>query len=134
MMNRIVDLLSERFRETIRPYVFVGPALVILAVFLVYPVFNTIFISFENSTSTEFVGLDNYKFVFTDVSMLRSIRNTVGWLAPRVMAVTSSDSMPHPRAWRAAARVDFPHPDLPANTTAPPALSTSLACKTKCPR
>jgi alpha-glucoside transport system permease protein len=80
MMNRIVDLLSERFRETIRPYVFVGPALVILAVFLVYPVFNTIFISFENSTSTEFVGLDNYKFVFTDVSMLRSIRNTVGWL------------------------------------------------------
>jgi alpha-glucoside transport system permease protein len=80
MMNRIVDLLSERFRETIRPYVFVGPALVILAVFIVYPVFNTIFISFENSTSTKFVGLDNYKFVFTDVNMLRSIRNTVGWL------------------------------------------------------
>jgi alpha-glucoside transport system permease protein len=80
MMNRVVDLLSERFRETIRPYVFVGPALVILAVFLVYPVFNTIFISFENATSTEFVGLDNYKFVFTDVNMLRSIRNTVGWL------------------------------------------------------
>ena len=57
-----------------------GPALVILAVFLVYPVFNTIFISFENSNSTEFVGLDNYKFVFTDADMLRSIRNTAGWL------------------------------------------------------
>ncbi|HWL91283.1 MAG TPA: hypothetical protein VNP90_07945, partial [Actinomycetota bacterium] len=41
VMNRVVDLLSERFRETIRPYVFVGPSLVILAVFLVYPVFNT---------------------------------------------------------------------------------------------
>jgi alpha-glucoside transport system permease protein len=80
VMNRVVDLLSERFRETIRPYVFVGPALVILAVFLVYPVFNTIFISLENSNSTEFVGLENYKFVFTDVNMLRSIRNTLGWL------------------------------------------------------
>ncbi len=80
MMNRVVDLLSERFREMVRPYVFVGPALVILTVFLVYPVFNTIFLSFENSTSTEFVGLDNYRFVFTDVNMLRSIRNTVGWL------------------------------------------------------
>jgi alpha-glucoside transport system permease protein len=80
VMNRVVDLLSERFREMIRPYVFVGPALVILAVFLVYPVFNTIFISFENSNSTEFVGLENYKFVFTDVNMLRSIRNTLGWL------------------------------------------------------
>jgi alpha-glucoside transport system permease protein len=80
VMNRIVDLLSERFREVIRPYVFVGPALVLLAVFLVYPVFNTIFISLRSSNSTEFVGLDNYRFVFTDPDMLRSIRNTVGWL------------------------------------------------------
>jgi alpha-glucoside transport system permease protein len=80
VMNRLVDLLSERFRETIRPYVFVGPALVLLAVFLVYPVFNTILISLQNSNSTEFVGLENYKFVFTDENMLRSIRNTVGWL------------------------------------------------------
>ena len=89
MMNRVVDLLSERFRETIRPYVFVGPALVILTVFLVYPVFNTIFISFENSNSTEFVGLDNYKFVFTDVNMLRSIRNTAGWLILVPLAAVS---------------------------------------------
>jgi alpha-glucoside transport system permease protein len=80
VMNRLVDVLSERFRESIRPYVFVGPALVLLAVFLVYPVFNTIFISFRNLNSTEFVGLDNYRFVFTNEDMLRSIRNTVGWL------------------------------------------------------
>ncbi len=80
VMNRVVDLLSERFRETLRPYVFVGPALVLLAVFLVYPVFTTILISFQNSNSTEFVGLENYEFVFTDVNMLRSIRNTAGWL------------------------------------------------------
>ena len=80
VMNRVVDLISERFRETLRPYVFVGPALVVLAVFLVYPVFNTIFISFQNQNSTEFVGLDNYRFVFTDPDMLRSIRNTAGWL------------------------------------------------------
>jgi alpha-glucoside transport system permease protein len=80
VMNRVVDLVSERFRETLRPYVFVGPALVVLAVFLVYPVFNTILISFQSQNSTEFVGLDNYRFVFTDPDMLRSIRNTAGWL------------------------------------------------------
>jgi alpha-glucoside transport system permease protein len=89
VMNRVVDLLSERFRETIRPYVFVGPALVTLAVFLVYPVFNTIFISFQSSNSTEFVGLDNYRFVFTDVNMLRSIRNTAGWLILVPLAAVS---------------------------------------------
>jgi alpha-glucoside transport system permease protein len=80
VLNRAVDFLPERFRETFRPYVFIGPAIVLLLVFLVYPVFNTIFISLRSSNSQEFVGLDNYRFVFTDVDMLRSIRNTTGWL------------------------------------------------------
>lgn len=79
-MNRLVDLLPERSREGVRPYVFVGPALVILAVFLVYPVFNTILISFKDGISRDFVGIDNYRFVFTDRDMMRAIRNTAGWL------------------------------------------------------
>jgi alpha-glucoside transport system permease protein len=79
-MNRLVDYLPTRIRGGVRPYVFVGPALVILAVFLVYPVINTIIISFGDSQGEGFVGLDNYEFVFTDESMLRSIRNTLGWI------------------------------------------------------
>ncbi|MGZ5212209.1 MAG: carbohydrate ABC transporter permease [Actinomycetota bacterium] len=79
-MNKVVDWLPTRFREGVRPYVFVGPALVILSVFLVYPVFNTILISFKDSRGQNFVGLENFKFVFTDPSMLRSIRNTLGWM------------------------------------------------------
>jgi alpha-glucoside transport system permease protein len=89
VMNRVVDLISERFRETLRPYVFVGPALVVLAVFLVFPVFNTILISFQDKNSTTFVGLDNYRFVFTDVDMLRAIRNTAGWLILVPLAAVS---------------------------------------------
>jgi alpha-glucoside transport system permease protein len=79
-MNRLVDYLPAVIRGGVRPYVFVGPALVILAVFLVYPVINTIIISFGDSQGEGFVGLDNYEFVFTDESMLRSIRNTAGWI------------------------------------------------------
>jgi alpha-glucoside transport system permease protein len=79
-MNRGVNALPERYRESFRPWVFVGPALVVLAVFLVYPVINTIVISFQDARSEGFVGLDNYEFVFTDESMLRSIRNTAGWI------------------------------------------------------
>jgi alpha-glucoside transport system permease protein len=79
-MNRVVDLFPERYAERVRPYVFVGPALVILSVFLVYPVINTIIISFKDAGSDSFVGLDNFTFVFTDDAMLRSIRNTVGWI------------------------------------------------------
>jgi alpha-glucoside transport system permease protein len=78
--NRALDLLPERYREGVRPWVFVGPALVILGVFLVYPVLNTILLSFKGAQSQNWVGLDNYKFVFTDDSMLRAIRNTLGWM------------------------------------------------------
>ena len=36
-MDKIVDALPERFREGVRPYVFIGPAVVILSVFLDLP-------------------------------------------------------------------------------------------------
>src|SRR5688572_25094571 len=37
-MDTAVDHLPASWREGVRPYVFVGPALVILSVFLIYPV------------------------------------------------------------------------------------------------
>jgi len=79
-MNSVIDRFPARFREGVRPYVFVGPALVILAVFLVYPLLNTLNMAFRDAQSESFVGLDNFKFVFSDESMLRAIRNTVGWI------------------------------------------------------
>jgi alpha-glucoside transport system permease protein len=79
-MNRAVDALPARFREGVRPYVFVGPALVILGVFLVYPVISTILTAFKDAQSENFVGLDNFRFVFTDPNMLTAIRNTFGWI------------------------------------------------------
>ena len=79
-MNKAVDLFPARIREGVRPYVFVGPCLVILAVFLVYPVINTLLISFKDLNGQEWVGVDNFKFVFTDPDMLRAMRNTAGWI------------------------------------------------------
>jgi alpha-glucoside transport system permease protein len=89
-MNRAVELLPQRYREGVRPWIFVGPAMVLLSVFLLYPVINTILISFKDAQSQRFVGLDNFKFVFTDESMLRSIRNTLGWMiiVPTVAVAT----------------------------------------------
>ena len=79
-MDFVINLLPPKWQERIRPFAFVGPAIVILLVYLVYPAINTIIISFFDAKSEAFVGLDNYGFVFTDDSMLRSIRNTVGWI------------------------------------------------------
>ena len=79
-MDFAVNQLPARLREHVRPFVFVGPALVILTVFLVYPLINTFIISFKDKAQEAWVGLENYGFVFTDEAMLRSIRNTVLWI------------------------------------------------------
>jgi alpha-glucoside transport system permease protein len=78
--DQLVDALPRGWREKVRPYVFVGPALAVLGIFLIYPVINTIVISLKDARSQDFVGLDNYRFVFTDDSMLRSIRNSALWI------------------------------------------------------
>ncbi len=78
--NKVADLLPGRFREGVRPWIFVGPALVILSVFLVYPLINTVMLSLQDAQGQEFVGLDNFSFVFSDEHMLRSLRNTAGWV------------------------------------------------------
>lgn len=79
-MDELVDRFPASWREGVRPYVFVGPALVILSVFLIYPVINTIVLAFKDRTGDGWVGLDNFEFVFTDDSMLRSLRNTALWI------------------------------------------------------
>ena len=88
-MDRVVSWLPERWSEGVRPYVYVGPAVVLLSVFLIYPVLDTLLTSFKDASGKHWVGLDNYRFVFSDPSMLRSIRNTAGWvIIVPVVAVT----------------------------------------------
>ena len=76
--DAMVSLLPESIRERVRPFVFVGPALIILAVYLIYPVVRTIWFSFFGSDAgEEFVGLSNYIFAFTSEDMLIALRSRV---------------------------------------------------------
>ena len=61
-------------------WIFVSPALLLLAVFLVYPVINTIYLGFLDSNSTSFVGLNNYISLFTSQDTIIVFRNTALWL------------------------------------------------------
>ncbi|UCG24871.1 MAG: sugar ABC transporter permease [Chloroflexota bacterium] len=78
--DNLVSLLPERQREGVRPFVFVGPALLILTLYLVYPAVETTYRSFFDARSENFIGLDNYLFVFTDSNMLIALRNNLLWL------------------------------------------------------
>jgi alpha-glucoside transport system permease protein len=78
--DNLVSLLPVHLREGVRPFVFVGPALVIITVYLLYPLVDTLIRSFKDARSVNFVGLENYKFIFTDPNMLIVLRNNLLWL------------------------------------------------------
>lgn len=58
----------------------IAPAVILILLFFIYPLIQTIIYSFENADSTAFVGLKNYKFIFTDPTMLNALRNNLLWL------------------------------------------------------
>lgn len=79
-MDFVTERLPERWRARIRPWVFAGPAVAILTLFLVWPTVSTIWSSFYDAKGEEFVGLDNYQYAFTEDVMLEAFRNNLIWL------------------------------------------------------
>lgn len=79
-MNWMVNQLPERYRPYVLPFVFVGPALVMLGIFLVYPTVVTVKLSFQNNAGEGFVGLQNYADIFTESGTLEALRNSVLWV------------------------------------------------------
>jgi len=66
--------------NAIRPWLFLGPAVVILCIYLVYPVFNSIWLSMRSPNGQEWIGLDNYRWLINDAAFWESMRNNLLWL------------------------------------------------------
>ena len=60
--------------------VFLAPTLVLLGVWIVYPTIRTIIRSFYDRSGDEFIGLDNYRTLFSDDTILKAIENNFLWL------------------------------------------------------
>lgn len=79
VVNSLVEHLPVRAAEIVRPWVFVLPALAVVAVYLVYPAVRTIIQSFTEVP--EGGGpLSNYTDAFTDPAVQIALRNNVIWL------------------------------------------------------
>jgi alpha-glucoside transport system permease protein len=61
-------------------YLYLLPVVLMLAVGLVYPGLRTIYESFFDAAGNAFIGIDNYKTIFTDNDQLTVLRNTVFWV------------------------------------------------------
>ena len=76
-VGALVSQLRASWRDRILPWVFVGPALLLLAVFLVYPAAGTILRSFTDDHGA--FTLRNYA-VLTEPEFIEILRNNAIWL------------------------------------------------------
>lgn len=78
--NWLVEKTSRKWVHTLQPFVFVGPAVALLAWYLAIPTLRTLYLSVMDANSRNFVGLDNFIFAFTDRVMLEAFRNNLLWM------------------------------------------------------
>ena len=79
-LNLLAQIFPTKTYNKIVPYIFIGPAVLIMGWYLLLPTLRSLLLSFMDKTASRFVWFDNYKFLFSDRSMLVSIRNTLIWL------------------------------------------------------
>jgi ABC-type sugar transport system permease subunit len=68
---------------------FLLPALLLLSVLVVWPIIYTVWRSFYGKEISNFVGLGNYKDMFTDTATFTAIKNNVIWVVVAPALVTS---------------------------------------------
>jgi alpha-glucoside transport system permease protein len=86
LLDRIYPAKGPRISENvtranaIRPWLFLIPAIVLLSLYLVYPLFWSIFLSVMDRNGATFVGADNYLWMLNDPKFRESMRNNILWL------------------------------------------------------
>ncbi|MFJ7934809.1 carbohydrate ABC transporter permease [Sporosarcina sp. NPDC096371] len=78
--------MITRFRTGLMGWIFVGVAAVMIFLFYFYPMFQAFLLSFQSGSgiNLSFVGLSNYKRVFTDQTFIAAITNTFIFLIVQV--------------------------------------------------
>lgn len=71
---------SGRFQSPLAVVVFLGPAVLLLIIGLVVPAFRTTYGSLLDANGKEFIGLQNYGWVFTTEAMRQVLLNTFLWI------------------------------------------------------
>jgi alpha-glucoside transport system permease protein len=81
LLNFLVNLFPEKIGRALRPYVFIGPVLLLIGGMLVYPSIQTVTFAFMNADSTEWVGFENFQKLFADPAFGSTVFNNFLWVA-----------------------------------------------------
>jgi alpha-glucoside transport system permease protein len=83
LMNKIIHLLPEKIKKKVEPFVFIGPVLLLIGIFIVFPTLQSIRLSFmleEIDGSTTFVGLQNYRDLIESEYFASMLINNLMWI------------------------------------------------------
>lgn len=86
----------RRNKLAIAPWIFLTPALIFFAIYVVIPIFQSLWLSLyewnglytaEGQSTAEWVGLGNYTKLWGDPNFWTSLKNNVAWLILYMLAV-----------------------------------------------
>jgi alpha-glucoside transport system permease protein len=80
LMLAIASRFTGRRGDRVVAAAFLLPTVALIALGLIYPGLNTIYQSFFDAAGSSFIGVDNYKTIFTDADQLTVLRNTLLWV------------------------------------------------------
>lgn len=80
LIEGVLPALPEKQQARLRPWLWMGPALLLQAAILIYPAAATLALSFRGAHSEAFVGLRNYGDALTNPAMAAAVRNNLLWL------------------------------------------------------
>ena len=82
--NWVAERLPEQWERRIKPWIFIGPAVFVVGLFLVYPLVDTIRRSFYADRfrrgERPFVGLENYRRILSSDSTYNALFNNLLWV------------------------------------------------------
>ena len=76
----ILGRIRGRLANPVAMLAFLGPAVILLIIGLVVPTFQTVYKSTFNASGKEFIGLQNYGWIFTTESNQQVLINTASWI------------------------------------------------------
>ncbi|MDQ8044706.1 MAG: sugar ABC transporter permease, partial [Patulibacter sp.] len=79
----------HRWGRRLTSGIFLGPAVLLLLVWLVYPTLSTIKRSFFDRSGDHFVWFANYKQIFTTDTLVKALENNALWVAVVPALVTA---------------------------------------------
>jgi alpha-glucoside transport system permease protein len=87
LTERVIGLLPERRQPTVRPWLWIAPAVGLVTAFLILPTIATIGASLFNKTGKNFIGTANYEYFFSSDQTLVALRNSIIWVVLLTAAV-----------------------------------------------